>query len=164
MFVAFSHFTLQMYSLFPDMCPNMFDFSAIVHKQFRSKHRLLFPTHDFMYHHIANYLETRAGLGTVLKMWFVSPDAMYIYIYTHVVICMAFPRGKWAPISKKWFPAVVSLLTFTGSTVDQYTPQFQKTLIINTMSIPMFNGNIIIMLNDPNCLLLLTIKTTRFDV
>lgn len=71
---------------------------------------------------------------------------------------------KWAPISKKWFPAVVSLLTFTGSTVDQYTPQFQKTLIINTMSIPMFNGNIIIMLNDPNCSLLLTIKTTRFDV
>lgn len=57
---------------------------------------------------------------------------------------MAFPNyRKWAPVSKKWFPAVVSLLTFTGSTVDQYPPQFQKTLIVNPMSIPMFNGDII---------------------
>ena len=74
------------------------------------------------------------------------------------------PYRKWAPISKKWFPAVVSLLTFTGSTVDQYPPQVQKTRILNTMSIPMFNGDIIAMLNDPNCSLLLTINTTRFDV
>ena len=152
-----------MYSLFPDMCPNMFDFSAIVHKQFWPQ------STDCCFLMIL-------CITTLLITWKLGPFRncfenviclircdVYIYIYTCCYLYVISYR-KWAPISKKWFPAVVSLLTFTGSTVDQYPPQFQKTLIINPMSIPMFNGDIITMLNDPNCSLLLTINTTSFDV